>query len=45
VLITPHCAGLHAEYEERAARVFLDNLRRYVRGEPLRNIVNKEEGY
>jgi phosphoglycerate dehydrogenase-like enzyme len=45
VLITPHCAGLHAEYEERAARVFLDNLRRYAAGETLRYVVNKEEGY
>jgi D-2-hydroxyacid dehydrogenase (NADP+) len=45
VLITPHCAGSHAEYAERAARVFLDNLRRYVRGEPLEHVVDKEAGY
>jgi phosphoglycerate dehydrogenase-like enzyme len=45
VLITPHCAGSHAEYAERAARVFLDNLRRYVRGEPLESVVDKEAGY
>ena len=45
VLITPHCAGLHAEYGERAARVFLDNLRRYVAGQPLQFVVDKEAGY
>jgi len=45
VLITPHCAGLHAEYEERAARVFLDNLRRYVNNKPLEHVVDKEAGY
>ncbi len=45
VLITPHCAGNHAEYEERAARVFLDNLRRYAAGEPLEHVVDKEAGY
>lgn len=45
VLITPHCSGSHAEYGERAARVFLDNLRRYVRGEPLESVVDKEAGY
>jgi phosphoglycerate dehydrogenase-like enzyme len=45
VLITPHCAGLHAEYEERAARVFLSNLRRYANGEQLAHVVDKEAGY
>jgi D-2-hydroxyacid dehydrogenase (NADP+) len=45
VLITPHCAGTHAGYDERAARVFLDNLRRYAAGEPLAYVVDKEAGY
>jgi phosphoglycerate dehydrogenase-like enzyme len=45
VLITPHYAGSHPGYEERAARVFLENLRRYLDGEPLINEVDKEAGY
>jgi len=45
VLITPHCAGQHAGYDERAARVFLDNLRRHANGEPLEHVVDKEAGY
>ena len=35
VIITPHYAGLHPGYAEHAAAVFLDNLRRYLAGEPL----------
>jgi phosphoglycerate dehydrogenase-like enzyme len=45
VLITAHYSGAHAGYEERAARIFLDNLRRYLASEPLVNLVDKAEGY
>jgi phosphoglycerate dehydrogenase-like enzyme len=45
VLLTAHYSGAHAGYEERAASIFLDNLRRYLAGEPLVNEVDKSEGY
>jgi phosphoglycerate dehydrogenase-like enzyme len=45
VIITPHYAGDHPGYDREAFRVFLDNLGRYVRGEPLQNVVDKEAGY
>jgi len=45
VMITPHYSGSHANYSARAARIFLDNLRRYLQGQPLRNVVDKEAGY
>jgi D-2-hydroxyacid dehydrogenase (NADP+) len=45
VLITPHYAGAHPGYAERAARIFLENLKRYLAGEPLLNEVDKEAGY
>jgi len=45
VVITPHYAGLHPGYADHAAAVFLDNLRRYLAGEPLRNVVDKDAGY
>jgi D-2-hydroxyacid dehydrogenase (NADP+) len=45
VILTPHVSGKHPEYDENAGRVFLDNLRRYVGGEPLRWVVDKERGY
>ncbi len=37
--ITPHTAGGHANEKERQVRHFLDNLRRFEQGEPLRNRV------
>jgi D-2-hydroxyacid dehydrogenase (NADP+) len=45
VLITPHYSGNHPGYDERAARIFLENLRRYLAGEALLNEVDKAEGY
>jgi phosphoglycerate dehydrogenase-like enzyme len=41
VVITPHCAG-SATPVERRVDVFLENLDRYCRGDPLLNRVDKE---
>jgi phosphoglycerate dehydrogenase-like enzyme len=45
VIITPHYAGLTPRYEERALGIFFDNLARYVAGEPLTNVVDKDLVY
>ncbi|HEX5659146.1 MAG TPA: D-2-hydroxyacid dehydrogenase [Polyangiales bacterium] len=45
VLITPHYAGAHPGYDERATELFVANLARYLAGEPLANVVNAEAGY
>lgn len=45
VIITPHVAGFHADYWPQAIQLFADNLRRFVAGEPLANLVDKEAGY
>jgi D-2-hydroxyacid dehydrogenase (NADP+) len=45
MIITAHYAGLTPHYDQRALAIFLDNLRRYQAGEPLRNVVDKTEGY
>ena len=45
VFISPHSAGLTPYYDERAAAVFEENLRRYLVGEPLYNVVDKMLGY
>ncbi len=45
VIITAHYAGLTPVYHERAMAIFLDNLRRYVAGEPLHHVVDKGAGY
>lgn len=45
VFISPHVAGLTPHYSERAAILFEENLRRYLSGKPLYNVVDKERGY
>ncbi len=45
VIITPHYSGFFPRYGESVTRIFLDNLHRYITGEPLRFVVNKNEGY
>ena len=42
VVITPHYAGNHPGYDGEAFSVFVDNLARWVRGEPLRNVVERD---
>jgi phosphoglycerate dehydrogenase-like enzyme len=45
VMITGHYAGCHPDYSRMAMDVALENLGRYNRGEPLKNLVDKERGY
>lgn len=45
VYITPHIMGLTQEYDERAATIFEENLRRFLAGAPLYNVVDKVQGY
>jgi phosphoglycerate dehydrogenase-like enzyme len=45
VLFTGHYAGAHPEYGQLALEVALDNLGRYVRGDTLVNVVDKQAGY
>ncbi len=45
VLITPHVSNASEHFARRAAELFIDNLGRYLRGEPLRNVVSRERGY
>jgi phosphoglycerate dehydrogenase-like enzyme len=45
VIFSPHVSGDIAEYDVGAAGLFADNLRRYLAGEPLANIVDKARGY
>ena len=45
VLVSPHRAGDHEGWESDVVALFVDNLRRFVSGEPLRNVVDIELGY
>lgn len=45
-LLTPHISPVSpGNFWPRALEIFCDNWRRYDRGEPLRNLVDKQAGY
>jgi len=45
VIPTSHSAGSSPFVRPRAMQLFIDNLHRYVNGEPLQNVVDKQKGY
>jgi phosphoglycerate dehydrogenase-like enzyme len=45
VVVFPHMSGDFAGWRESVVELFLDNLIRFDRGEPLRNVVDKRLGY
>ena len=45
VIITPHIAGVSAHYDERAMKLFAENLSRYMADLPLYNVFDLKKGY
>ncbi len=45
VILTPHVAGYSPRIAGRHLEILLGNVGRFVRGEPLRNVVDKEKWY
>jgi phosphoglycerate dehydrogenase-like enzyme len=45
VLITPHTAGFGPYLDDRRYEILLDNSRRFLRSEPLRNVVEKSSWF
>ena len=45
VIITPHTSGFRPDHWDAATDLFAENLRRFDRGEPLLNVVDKGAGY
>jgi phosphoglycerate dehydrogenase-like enzyme len=45
VIMTPHVAGASHRYYDRAIPLFCENLRRYLDGRPLLNVVDPVRGY
>jgi len=45
VIITPHVAGTMVDYFQKVARIFKENLRRYLSGRKMMNLVDKKLGY
>jgi D-2-hydroxyacid dehydrogenase (NADP+) len=45
VILTPHISGGTPRYKERAVGLFCENLRLYLAGDRLRNVVDPARGY
>jgi phosphoglycerate dehydrogenase-like enzyme len=46
LIVSPHCAvDDGVAYVPRCLDIFFDNLRRYIGGRPLRNVVDRTQGY
>lgn len=45
VILTPHVSGFTHQYDERAVDLFIANLERYLAGETLYNVVDREREY
>jgi phosphoglycerate dehydrogenase-like enzyme len=45
VIITPHIAGQSDGVEARRMALIVENVSRFMRGEPLLNVVDKKKGY
>lgn len=45
VILTPHMSGVSNGYARRGVQFHCENLRRYLAGEPLLNLVDKQKGY
>jgi phosphoglycerate dehydrogenase-like enzyme len=45
IFISPHCSTSQERYNDKLFELFADNLGRYLRGEELRNIVDRTAGY
>jgi phosphoglycerate dehydrogenase-like enzyme len=45
VILSPHVAGFTPEYDWRAIDLFATNLRRYLEGQKLINVVDCRRGY
>jgi len=45
VIITPHIAGRSDKDRDRMVATIKENIRRFVDGKPLVNVVDKQKGY
>ena len=45
VLMTPHCADVDSGYLDRACAILGENINRFLAGEKLLNVCDKEAGY
>ncbi len=45
ILVLPHIGGPHPQRDRFVAQLFVDNLGRFLKGEPLKEVVDRSVGY
>ena len=45
VIVSPHVSGFLPSYDDKCSVLFAENLRRFLGGEPLLNLVDRARGY
>jgi phosphoglycerate dehydrogenase-like enzyme len=45
ILVLPHIGGPHPQRDSIVAKLFVDNLGRFLEGQPLREVVDRTAGY
>ena len=45
IIVLPHIGGPHPERDKIVARMFVDNLGRFLDGKPLKEVVDRKAGY
>ncbi|NQW51890.1 MAG: D-2-hydroxyacid dehydrogenase [Rhodospirillales bacterium] len=45
IVVLPHIGGPHPQRDRFVARLFVDNLKRFLDGEPLKEVVDRTAGY
>jgi phosphoglycerate dehydrogenase-like enzyme len=45
VIVSPHVSGFLPSYDDKCTDLFAENLRRYLAGAPLLNVVDRARGY
>lgn len=45
IIVLPHIGGGHPQRDKVVAQLFVENLRRFLDGEPLKEVVDRAAGY
>jgi phosphoglycerate dehydrogenase-like enzyme len=45
IIVLPHIGGPHPQRDKFVARLFVENLRRFLEGAPLKEVVDRQAGY
>lgn len=45
VLMSPHCADKTADFQFQSLAFFVENMRLYLSGDDLKNVVDMQRGY